>query len=66
MGSSSVVFAPGHAHRASEAGLHGALVLIDGVDAHQDDAQEEPGQQSEDNSSYDLHRSTQAQYSGAM
>ena len=35
--------AAGHADRAAESRLHGALVLIHGVHAHQENSQEEPG-----------------------
>ena len=48
-------FSPGRAHRAPETRLHGALVLIDGVHAHQKHSQQEPCHQSKDNTGYDLH-----------
>ena len=45
----------GDAERAAEAGLDRTLVLIDRVDAHQNHAQQEPGQQAEENSDQSRH-----------
>ena len=41
---------PRHAHRAAESDLHGTLVLVDCVNAHYQDAQHKPDEQSKQHS----------------
>ncbi len=48
--------AAGHAHGAAEAGLHRALVLIDRVNPHQENAQQEPDEEAKQNSNCYWHR----------